>query len=141
MAVGKIRIVLDTNMLYAGLYSSQRASFKVLRAIEKGRLAMALSTALLFEYEDVLKRYKAVLGLSDGEIEKLLDYLCLKSEHHNIYYLWRPQLPDPKDDLLLELAVASGTSRIVTHNVKDFRAALPFGVRPVTPKQLMEELS
>ena len=135
-----IRIVLDTNILYAGLYSSKGASFKVLQAIEKDRLKMVISTTLFFEYEDVLKRYKSVLGLSDGEIDKLLDYFCLKSEHQKIYFLWRPQLPDPKDDHILELAVASGTSIIVTYNAKDFKGIASFGVRLITPKELMEEI-
>jgi len=135
-----IRIVLDTNILYAGLYSSKGASFKLLRAIEKDRVKMVISTTLLFEYEDVLKRSKSVLGLSDGEIEKLLDYFCLKSDHQKIHFLWRPQLPDPKDDHILELAVASGTSLIVTYNAKDFKGIASFGVRSITPKELMEEI-
>ena len=135
-----IRIVLDTNILYAGLYSSKGASFKLLQAIEKDRLKMVISTTLLFEYEDVLKRYKTALGLSDGEIDKLLDYFCLKSDHQKIHFLWRPQLPDSKDDHILELAVASGTSLIVTYNAKDFKGIASFGVRSITPKEIMEEI-
>ncbi len=137
----KARIILDTNVLYAGLYSSKGASFKVLQAIEKGKLKMVISITLLFEYEDILKRNQAVLGLSHSEIEKLLDYFCLKSEHQKIYFLWRPRLPDPKDDHLLELAIASGTRLIVSHNIKDFKGAETFGIKPITPKELMEEMS
>ena len=136
----KTRIILDTNVLYAGLYSSKGASFRVLQAIEKDRLKLAMSTTLLFEYEDILKRNQIVLGLSDEKIGKILDYLCLQSEHQKIYFLWRPRLPDPKDDHLLELAVASGTKLIVTHNTKDFRGAETFGVKPITPKELTEEI-
>lgn len=94
----------------------------------------------VFEYEDTLKRNQAVLGLLDEEIERLLDYFCLQSEHQKVYFLWRPRLPDPKDDHLLELAVASGTKVIVTHNTKDFAGAEGFGIRIITPKELMEEL-
>ena len=136
----KTRIILDTNVLYAGLYSSKGASFRVLRAIKKDRLKLVMSTTLLFEYEDILKRNQIVLGLSDEEIEKLLDYLCLQSEHQKIYFLWRPRLPDPKDDHLLELAVASGTKLIVTHNTKDFKGIGEFGIRSLTPRELMEEI-
>jgi predicted nucleic acid-binding protein len=89
----KIRIVLDTNVLYAGLYSSKGASFRVLQAIEKGKFKMVISTTLLFEYEDILKRNQAVLDLSSHEIEKILDYFCMQSEHQKIYFLWRPRLP------------------------------------------------
>jgi putative PIN family toxin of toxin-antitoxin system len=141
MPVKKTRIVLDTNVLYAGLYSSKGASFKVLQAIEKDRLKLVMSTTLLFEYEDILKRNQIVLGLSDEEIEKILDYLCLQSEHQKVYFLWRPRLSDPKDDHLLELAVASGTRLIVSHNTKDFKGAETFGIKPITPKELMEEIS
>jgi putative PIN family toxin of toxin-antitoxin system len=136
----KTRIILDTNVLYAGFYSSKGASFRVLRAIKKGRLQLVMSTTLLFEYEDILKRNQIVLGLSDEEIEKILDYLCLQSEHQKIYFLWRPRLPDPKDDHLLELAVASGTKLIVTHNTKDFKGIEKFGIRSLTPNELMEEI-
>ena len=136
----KTRIILDTNVLYAGLYSSKGASFRVLQAIKKDRLKLVMSTTLLFEYEDILKRNQFVLGLSDEEIEKILDYLCLQSEHQKIYFLWRPRLPDPKDDHLLELAVASGTKLIVTHNTKDFKGIEEFGIRSLTPKELMEEI-
>jgi len=136
----KTRIILDTNVLYTGLYSSKGASFRVLQAIKKDRLKLVMSTTLLFEYEDILKRNQIVLGLSDEEIEKILDYLCLQSEHQKIYFLWRPRLPDPKDDHLLELAVASGTKLIVTHNTKDFKGIEEFGIRSLTPRELMEEI-
>lgn len=136
----KARIILDTNVLYAGLYSSKGASFKVLRAIEDGKLKIVISTTLLFEYEDILKRNQTVLGLSNQDIEKILDYFCMVSEHQKIYFLWRPCLSDPKDDHVLELAVASGTKLIATHNTKDFKGAAEFGVRSITPKKLMEEI-
>ena len=139
MADKKRRIILDTNVLYAGLYSSKGASFKVLRAISDGKLRLVLATALLFEYEDVLKRNQEILNLSNQEIEKILDNLCLLSKHQKIYFLWRPCLPDPKDDHLLELAVASGVNVVVTHNTKDFKGSDKFGVRPITPKELLED--
>ena len=50
------RIVLDTNVLYAGLYSASGRSYQLLKAIAEGKARVALSTPLLFEYEDVLKR-------------------------------------------------------------------------------------
>jgi len=136
----KLRIILDTNVLYAGLYSSKGASFKVLRAIDDGKVRSVLSTALLFEYEDVLKRKQEILNLSNQDIEKILDNLCFLSEHQNIYFLWRPRLPDPKDDHLLELAVASGVTFVVTHNTSDFKGSDKFGVRPITPKELLEDI-
>jgi putative PIN family toxin of toxin-antitoxin system len=138
MSDKKLRIILGTNVLYAGLYSSKGASFKLLRAIDEGKLRVVLSTALLFEYEDILKRNQDILNLSNQGIEKILDNLCLLSDHQKIYYLWRPRLPDPKDDLVLELAVASGVRHVVTFNTTDFKGAVNFGVKPITPKELLE---
>jgi putative PIN family toxin of toxin-antitoxin system len=138
--VGAVNIILDTNVLYSGLYSSSGASHQILRLIEKGKIKMILSTALLFEYEDVLKRNKSILKLSDSDIEKILDNLCKLSEHHKIYFLWRPYLSDPKDDHILELAVASGTKTIVTHNINDFSELNKFGVRVITPRMLLKEV-
>ena len=138
--MSKIDIILDTNVLHSGLYSSRGASYQILRFIEKGKIKTVLSTALLFEYEDILKRNKRILKIKDSDIEKILDNLCAFSKHQKIYFLWRPYLPDPKDDYILELAVASETKTIVTHNIKDFRGINKFGVRAITPKQLLEEI-
>ena len=138
--MAKIRIILDTNVLYAGLYSSEGASYQILRAIERGQIQIILSTTLLFEYEDILNRKKPELGLSEKQIEAVLDNLCRLSDHQKVYYLWRPFLKDPNDDHILELAVASQTEIIVTHNIKDFNGIDNFGIRAITPKQLLKEI-
>ena len=135
-----IKAIIDTNVLYAGVYSAQGASYKILRALEEGRVRSVLSTTLVFEYEEILKRYQTELDLSDSEIEELLDDLCSRSDHQPIYFLWRPYLSDPKDDHILELAVASDTQTIVTHNIKDFKRVTDFNIRAITPGQLLEEL-
>lgn len=127
-------------MLHAGLYSATGASFRLLRFIEAGRLVPVLSTTLLFEYEDVLERNRALLELSDRAIEDVLDGLCSRGEPRKVYFLWRPLLPDPKDDHVLELAVAAGGVPIVTHNTRDFRLARMFGVRVQTPAEMLKEL-
>ena len=138
--MNKIEIILDTNVLHSGLYSSRGASYQILRLIEKGKIKPVLSTALLFEYEDVLKRNKRILKIKENDIESILDNLCAISKHQKIYFLWRPFLSDPKDDLVLELAVASETKTIVTHNIRDFKEINKFGVRAITPKILLEEI-
>lgn len=136
----RYRLVIDTNVLHAGLYSASGASYQVLRLIECGRVIPILSTTLLFEYEDVLKRNQEMLGLSERAVNDVLDGLCVRGEARKIHFLWRPHLPDPKDDHVLELAVAAGGVDIVTHNVKDFVKASSLGVNIVTPAQLLGEL-
>ena len=135
-----IRTVIDTNILYAGLYSSTGASFQIIRAVMKKRVQPVMSVALLFEYEDVLKRNSTNLGLTDAGIDTLLNAFCALCSLHKIHYLWRPFLPDAKDDHILELAVASGAKTITTFNRKDFKGVEDFGVRILSPKRLLEEI-
>jgi putative PIN family toxin of toxin-antitoxin system len=135
-----MKIVMDTNILFAGLYSKNGASFKVLELLNAGVSKLTLSTPLLFEYEDVLKRNQELLNLTGSEIEVILDNICRIAQHQKVYFLWRPYLPDPKDDLVLELAVASNVPTIVTHNIKDFVGVEKFGVEAITPKTLLERL-
>ncbi|MCA9471370.1 MAG: putative toxin-antitoxin system toxin component, PIN family [Nitrospirales bacterium] len=137
----EIEVVLDTNVLHAGLYSSRGGSYRILQLVEQGVVKLNLSTTLLFEYEEVLKRHTTMLRLTGDDIEQLLNYLCQVSTHHRISYLWRPCLKDPKDDHILELAVAAKAPLIVTHNVKDFHESTQFGIRAVTPRLFLEELT
>lgn len=134
------RIVLDTNVLYAGLYSASGKSYQLLKAIAEGRVRIVLSTPLLFEYEEVLKRDQAVLNLNDAEVEVVLDNLCALADFQAIYFLWRPCLPDASDDMVLELAVAAQVPRIVSFNAKDFHPASRFGIEVVSPKIMLEDL-
>ncbi|CAB1085228.1 hypothetical protein D1AOALGA4SA_12716 [Olavius algarvensis Delta 1 endosymbiont] len=136
----KIRIVLDTNIIFAGLYSTFGASFQVLRALTVGKIQPVLSVALVFEYEDVLKRNSRMLGLTHRDIDVFLDNICNLGSFQKIHYLWRPFLPDPKDDHVLELAVASQVKKIATFNAKDFKRVDKFGIKIISPKQLLEEL-
>jgi putative PIN family toxin of toxin-antitoxin system len=134
------RIVLDSNVLYSGLYSASGRSHQLLKAVADGRVRIALSTPLLFEYEDLLRRNCAVLNLSDEEIDVVLDNLCALADFQAVYFLWRPCLPDAKDDMVLELAVAAQVPRIVSFNARDFRPASRFGIEVVTPGIMLEDL-
>jgi len=133
------RIVLDTNVLFAGLYSASGRAYQLLNSIASGRVRLAMPTPLLFEYEDVLKRNQPILGLSSAEVDVVLDNLCALADFHPVYFLWRPCLPDAKDDMVLELAVAAQAPHIVTFNAKDFRPASLFGISVIAPKTFLEE--
>jgi putative PIN family toxin of toxin-antitoxin system len=134
------KVIIDTNVLFASLYSANGASYKLLNLLVSGEFEIILSTPLLFEYEDVLKRNQVLLNLELAEIEIILDNLCCFAHFQKVYFLWRPYLSDPKDDMLLELAVAANISTIVTHNLKDFVGVNKFGVEAITPKQFLERL-
>lgn len=70
-------------------------------------------------------------------MSELIDALCSQTHHHDIYFLWRPFLSDPNDELILELAVASQCDYIVTHNISDFRGIEEFGVQAITPRDFL----
>ena len=138
LIMDETKVILDTNVLFAGLYSSTGASHQVLRLIDSCKIRPVISVALLFEYEDVLRRNYETLELSDRQIDIILDNLCALSDYQKIYFLWRPYLRDPKDDHVLEVAVASQTPTIVTHNLKDFVGSEKFAVQAITPRELLE---
>jgi putative PIN family toxin of toxin-antitoxin system len=140
MEIVKIQTILDTNIIFTGLYSIRGASFQVLKAVIAGKITPVLSVSLLFEYEDVLKKNSRKLGFSYGEIDAFLDNLCNLSSLQTIHYLWRPFLPDPKDDHILELAVASQVKNITTFNAKDFKGIEQFGIKIISSKKLLEEI-
>lgn len=137
---GPPRVVLDTNVLVAGLRSRRGASFRVLAEVGKGRFEIALSVPLVLEYEDVLLRNARAAGLSAADVDTVLDYFCSVGHLQSIFFLWRPLLPDPKDDLVLELAVAAGCGLIVTHNVRDFREAVSLGVSVQKPGEFLKAI-
>jgi len=133
----RVRVVLDSNVLVAALRSRQGASFRLLELLHKERFQIAVSVPLVFEYEAVLVRQAAELGLSGKEAVGVVDYLCHVAHRQNIHFLWRPALTDPRDEFILELAVAAGCQAIVTHNVRDFGGARPFRVQVLTPSEFL----
>ena len=134
------RVVLDTNVLVSALRSRKGASFRVVSLIGKDLFQLSVSVPLVLEYEDAAKRISRLVGLSHADIDDILDYICKAAEHREIYYLWRPFLRDPKDDMVLEVAIESGAQFVVTHNVRDFAGIEEFGVEAVTPRQFLEKI-
>jgi predicted nucleic acid-binding protein len=133
------RIVIDTNVLVAGLRSRQGASYRLLSLAGSGAFQHCLSVPLLFQYEDALKR-RGTVPISTQAVEDIIDYLCTTADRREIYFLWRPQLPDAGDDLVLEVAVAGRCDTIVTFNQRDFVGSERFGVRVQTPAVFLTSL-
>jgi putative PIN family toxin of toxin-antitoxin system len=138
--MAQIRIVIDTNVLIAALRSPSGASFQVLRLIGGGDFELAISVPLVLEYESVAKREVDKLPIDAEDIDDLIDYICRVAQHTEIFYTWRPQLRDPDDEMALELAIGSRSDAIVPFNKRDFVGAERFGIRIVTPVELLQEL-
>ncbi|MEW6187070.1 MAG: putative toxin-antitoxin system toxin component, PIN family [Thermodesulfobacteriota bacterium] len=133
-----MKILIDTNVLFTGLKSRKGASFKLLSLIPSNRFSIAISVPLLLEYEEVLNR--GGLTLSKKDITDIIDFFCSIGEPQKIFFLWRPFLPDPSDDLVLELAVASGCKAIITYNKRHFKNAEQFGLRILDPREFLTEI-
>lgn len=134
-----IRIVLDTNVLVAGARSKRGASYRVVRMVgPEAPFQIVVSVPLVLEYEMALKRRT---DLSDENAERVVDYLCQVADRRRIYFLWRPFLRDPGDEMVLEVAVEAEAEFIVTHNARDFDGVEErFGIRVITPGAFLEEL-
>lgn len=116
-----MRIVLDTNILVSAMLSGGGPARRVVRLCLQRGVTPLIGAALFAEYEDVLARQalfeRAVLDAAEREV--LFDALMSVCEWTPIYYLWRPNLPDPGDDHLIEVAIAGGANWIVTENIPD----------------------
>lgn len=116
-----MRIVMDTNVFVAALRSGGGASRQVLRHALNGLWRPLFSNPLWLEYEDLLARPVWTAETTAQEREHVLMALAAAGDWVNIYYSWRPNLPDEGDNHLIELAVAGKAQAIVTHNVRDLR--------------------
>lgn len=140
MNVIPLQIVLDTNVLVAALRSNRGASFQLLSFIGQSEFEINLSVPLVLEYEDVCKRDGLINGLSSQDVDDMLDYLCTVGRRRRIFYLWRPFLRDPKDDMVFELAVEAECQTIVSFNRRDFAGIKKFGLQIQTPREFLLQI-
>jgi putative PIN family toxin of toxin-antitoxin system len=131
------RVVLDTNVLISSFRSRRGPAFALVSRIGSGLFEISVSVPMVLEYEEVLHRKTS---LEDQEILSALRFLCFAAHRQKIFYLWRPLLPDPKDDMVLELAVASRSRFIVTYNQRDFVQSGQFGIESLTPEELLRRI-
>lgn len=132
-----LNVVIDTNVVIAALKSKKGASHKLLMSLPKNLFVTNISVPLFIEYESVAKRSELVKNLTSSEIDTILDYLLSKSNIQKIFFLWRPYLKDPKDDLVLEIAVKSESKYIITFNTRDFKGCDKFGITAITPREFI----
>jgi predicted nucleic acid-binding protein len=135
-----VLVVLDTNVLVAALRSRRGASFQVLSLLGTGAFDVAISVPLVLEYEATLLRHIGATNLAPDDVLDIVDYICSVAKHQLIFFLWRPLLKDPNDDMVAEVAVASGCDAVVTHNGRDFEALASLGLRAVSPKEFLGQL-
>ena len=117
--------MLDTDVLVAALRSDRGASRQLLLAALNQQFELLLSVPLILEYEAVLTRtqHLEACGLTRVEIGHLLDDLAAVARPVRLAFRWRPRLPDPDDDMVLETAINGRANAIVTFNQRDFAEA------------------
>jgi putative PIN family toxin of toxin-antitoxin system len=129
--------VLDTDVVVAAMRSPAGASAAILRSIRQGAAALLLSVPLAMEYEAVCQEgeHRLAAGLSQRQVDIFVTAVIAIAEPVETHFLWRPQLRDPGDEMVLEAAVNGRADALVTFNVRDYgEAPSHFGMELLLPR-------
>ena len=132
-----MRCVLDTNVIVAGLRSPKGASASLIEAALRREFVALLSVALALEYEAACCRpeQRIASGLGEEDVRTVVDAICDVAEAVAPRFLWRPQLRDPADEMVLEAAINGKADALVTFNMRDYGDVPPrFGVELLSPR-------
>jgi putative PIN family toxin of toxin-antitoxin system len=135
--------VLDTDVIVAAMRSPTGASAAILRSVRHRQATLLLNVPLSLEYEAVCQRadHRLAAGLKEQHVEMFLDVVIAMAEPVETHFLWRPQLHDPNDEMVLEVAVNGQANALVTFNLRDF-GDVPsrFGVELLLPRLAIERI-
>lgn len=126
-----MKIVLDTNVLVAGLLSPFGPCGEIVRMVSSGELTLCFDALILTEYIEVLHRPK--FGFDKEKVSDLLDHI----EHRGHTVASSPlrhSLPDPDDEPFLKVAIAGKTECLVTGNPSHFPAKMCQGRKVLSPR-------
>jgi putative PIN family toxin of toxin-antitoxin system len=138
-----VKLVLDTDVVVAAMRSPGGASAAILMAARHGLVTLLVSVALVMEYEAVCCRaeHRVAAGLSEREVDIFLNAVAAIAEPVETHFLWRPQLRDPGDEMILEAAVNGHADALVTFNRRDFGTAPSrFGVEVLLPREAIARI-
>jgi putative PIN family toxin of toxin-antitoxin system len=131
---------LDTDVVVAAMRSPSGASAAILRLARQSRVTLLVSVALALEYEAVCRRleHQLAAGLREDEVNGFVDTIVAMAQEVTMHFLWRPQLRDPCDEMVLEAAINGEADALVTFNARDF-GAVPghFGVDLLLPREVI----
>ena len=138
-----MRVVLDTDVVVAAMRSPSGASSALLEAAVGGRITLLGNVALALEYEAVCSRaeHLRAAGLSPRQLGVFVDAVIALMEPVESHFIWRPQLRDASDEMVLEAAVNGGAGAIISFNQRDFGAApARFGIPVLLPRDALRSL-
>jgi len=125
-----MRLVVDTNVLVAGVLSASGPPGWIVEALLSGEIEPVLDVGIRAEYEDVLRRPE--LSLDSARVAALLDVIDAFGLEA-VVPPWPEPLPDPDDASFLAIAAWVGCP-LVTGNVRHFPAKARGGVVVLTPR-------
>ena len=137
------RLVLDTDVIVAAMRSPSGASAAILRAARRGTITLLVSVPLVLEYEAVCLRLEhlTVTGFTEQETREIINTIIAISEKVSTFYMWRPQLHDPNDEMVLETAINGQADALVTFNRKDYGiASTLFGIETLLPSEAIRRI-
>ena len=129
-----MRIVLDTNVLVAGLLSPFGPCAEIVRMVSSGEVRLCFDALILVEYDEVL--YRSKFGFDKDKVAALLDHI----EHcgHTVASSpLRHSLPDPDDEPFLKVAIAGKAVCLVTGNASHFPVKLCQGRKVLSPSECL----
>jgi putative PIN family toxin of toxin-antitoxin system len=135
--------VLDTNVIVAAMRSPTGASAALLMAARRSEVTLLANVALALEYEAIclLSEHRLAAGLDLNGVEIFIDAVLAMIEPVETHFMWRPQLRDPADELVLEAAVNGRAEALVTFNRRDFGAVpVGFGIDMLTPAEAIRRI-
>ena len=132
-----MRVVLDTNVLVAGLLSAPGPPGWIVEAVFAGELEPAFDAAIREEYEEVLRRPE--FRFPTTLVEDLLAALDQTGFVVAAAAPWPEPLPDPDDAPFLAVAAASA-SVLITGNLRHFPTRARRDVVVLTPREFVEHL-
>jgi len=118
------------------------ASAALLLAALNGRFTLLANVPLFIEYEATCSReeHREASGLSEMEVRQFLDGVAALMEPVETYFLWRPRLRDPADEMVPEAAINGRADAIVTFNGGYGETPQSFGIYVLKPFDALKRL-
>jgi putative PIN family toxin of toxin-antitoxin system len=133
-------VCLDTNVLLQ-IFGRHQPFYPILRALLDGRITLAVSNEILFEYQEIVTRLSGAERWRD--IAALLDLLT--QLHGNIHRV-EPQFrfnvisTDVDDNKFCDCAIAAEADFIITEdNHFEILRAAGYKPRPIAPEEFIRQ--